>query len=338
MLGKQIGLYMNGQPISRRHAAACGLLALILLAACGPDTRAPQTFVPAEEQATLAEPALTSTLVVEPLARETSTPAPPATPTTPPATVTPQLKQAVTPVNPTPQGARRISPDVLLPGISWGGGGGGGCSPYTPDPTIILIATESDVYHQRETDQVALGGWLTISGCGFPPSEMANYTFRLPDGSVDSNQVAIDEVGGWYVEWWSLPGEPLGEYGFDFASSAGLHTVHFTVYKPTMPVMTGVCRGGEAAMVLTGFAPGEEVLLGRYVYAPEGGFTGNLAGYDYVLIGPDGTAVVNPPPEDAFFVAVGQSAQTFTTYEIDGNEIAEIAYQASVTNALTCLP
>jgi hypothetical protein len=274
--------------------------------------------------------------VVEPPTRETSTPAPPATPTTPPATATPQLKQAVTPAEPTTQAARRISPDVLLPSVSWGGGGGGGCGASDPnDPRIVLTVTEADDRVQWDTDQVPLGGWLTIDGCGFPPSEVATYTFRLPDGSVDSSQVEIDQYGDWSTVWWSLPGEPLGEYGFDFVSSAGLHTVQFTVYSPTMPVMTGACRGGEAALVMTGFVPGEEVLLGRYVYAPEGGFTGNLVDYEYVLVGPDGTVVVNPPPEDAFFVAIGQNVQTFTAYNLDGNDIA---YQASVTSELYCLP
>jgi hypothetical protein len=225
---------------------------------------------------------------------------------------------------------------MLLPGISWGGGGGGGCGISDPNnPKIVLSITEAYGRVQWDTDQVPLGGWLTIFGCGFPPSEIANYTFRLPDGSVDSSQIDIDEYGDWYVEWWSLPGEPLGEYGFDFASSAGLHTVHFTVYNPTMPVMTGACNWVEAALVMTGFTPGEEVLLGRYVYAPEGGFTGDFAGYEYVPIGPDGTAVVNPPPENAYFVAIGQDTQTFTTYDFDGNEIT---YQASVENELVCLP
>jgi hypothetical protein len=338
MKGVQLRLYIVGA--AARRFIVYGLPMLLLLAACRPGAPPPATppFIAAQETVP-PDVILTSSgwegqgVIPTVTMTSTATPAQEITPASKFVEATPTATAGPAAI---PAEGRRISPDMLLPGISWGGGGGGSCSPYIPDPTIILIATESDGYHQIETDQFALGGFLTISGCGFPPSEMATYTFRLPDGSVDSSQVAIDEYGDWYVEWWSLPGEPLGEYGFDFVSSAGLHTVHFTVHSPIMPVMTGACNGVEAALVMTGFVPGEEVLLGRYVYALDGGFAGDLVGYEYVLIGPDGTAVVNPPPEDAFFVAIGQNVQTFTTYDYDADK--EITYQASVTNALTCLP
>jgi hypothetical protein len=327
------------------------IILCLWLAACGGGE--PAARFQSEEAPSVGEPA---EAISEAQGAIATIPPPTATqtqePTTAVETPTPQLNEFATVAAPTPTVAphdtptprptpppktRRISPDVLLPSVSWGGGGGGGCGASDANnPRIILFVTEADERQHLETDQVPLGGWLTIDGCGFPPSEIANYTFRLPDGSVDSSQVNIDEYGDWYVEWWSLPGEPLGEYGFDLVSSAGVHTAHFTVYSPTTPVMTGACRGGQAALVLTGFAPGEEVLLGRYVYTPESGFMGNLVDYVYVLIGSDGTAIVNPPPEDAFFVAIGQNVQTFTTYDYDGDR--EIAYQASVTSELYCEP
>jgi hypothetical protein len=237
---------------------------------------------------------------------------------------------------PTREPTRTVSPDALAPSIGWGGVGGGVlCNLGATSPEIIPFAvTESLELQRQETNQLPLGGMLELQGCGFPPSEVATYAYILPDGQAVTGQLSIDESGFWTSSWWSVPGEPLGEYGFELTSSIGVHPITFTVYAPSIPLIMSQCRTGEWAMtVLTGFAPGEEVLLGRYVLAAGMG-GGPLTDYEYVTIGPDGTAVIYPPPEESLIVAIGQNAQMVTRPSMDWT--SEVTLVASAISEMYC--
>jgi hypothetical protein len=241
-------------------------------------------------------------------------------PTTPPATATPQLKQAVTPVDPTPQGARRIPPDVLLPGISWGGLGGGGvdCPTDLARPEFYITTTGYPGRPDINVNALITGGRAIFEGCGFPPLETATVAFYFPDGRVDSDQIQIDKAGQWEVTWWSLPEEPLGEYIFEFISSTGAYTANFVVFEPPEPEIAFDCSPDQMTILLVGFEPGEEVLLGRYALeANEAGE--NLLGYEYATIGPDGSAMFSRPREDVLMIAIGRNAQPWEFEEQDGN-------------------
>jgi hypothetical protein len=87
----------------------------------------------------------------------------------------------------------------------------------------------------------------------------------------------------------------------------------------------------EMTAVLTGFVPGEEVLLGRYDLSLET-YKGVLAGYDYSRIGPDGTAVATLP-RSPWLVAIGQMLRPAKQF---GEFPTETNYIASAISQLLC--
>jgi hypothetical protein len=214
---------------------------------------------------------------------------------------------------------RAVSPDALAPSIGWGGLGGGGedCPTDLVGPEFYIFATGGGYLPGDADNDLTIGGHVYLSGCAFPALEWASYAFYLPDGRVDSGEILIDEFGYWEVRWWSVPGEPLGEYIFEFYSSLGVHSANFVVFSPTESLISYDCSPYEVTVILIGFQPGEEVLLGRY--ANESG--DNLIDYGYFTIGPDGTAIFTLPREDVLLIAIGQNTRPQLWQDANGNDI-----------------
>jgi hypothetical protein len=168
---------------------------------------------------------------------------------------------------------------------------------------------------------LTIGGHVFLSGCGFPAQELATYAFFLPDGRVVTGETLVDEIGSWEVRWWSVPGEPLGEYRFEFYSSAGVYSAPFVVYDAAGPLVSHDCGSDAVTVALIGFQPGEEALLARYADAP----ANNLLDYGYVTIGPDGSAMVTLPREDVVLIVIGQNAQPMDWYDTNGNDLTVLA-------------
>jgi hypothetical protein len=233
---------------------------------------------------------------------------------------------------PTREPTRAVSPEALLPSLTFAvGGGGGRGSCYGPvDQPLILF---SEMTGPMNPPEVGLGSSIVIWGCGFTPLEIASAVFRRPDGTEESRMVNVKEDGEWAVEWRLLPGIPVGTYAFELSSAVGVYAIAFNVYAPTEPTLDTNCvNDGEMIAVLTGFAPGEEVLLGRYDLSLEL-LQGVLTGYEYATIGSDGTAVVTLP-QSQWLVAVGQITGPV---EFDSEYPSETEFIASAIRELHCV-
>jgi hypothetical protein len=202
---------------------------------------------------------------------------------------------------PPPEPTRAVSPELLLPSLTFALGGGGApgtCYGSVAQPVMMSTVPAS-------ANNTPLGEIVVIWGCGFTPFEIASLVFRRPDGAEASDMVEVDEGGEWAVMWRVLPGTPLGAHTVTLSSSTGIYSLAFEVFAPAEPTLRTDCINEDEVMaILTGFVPGEEVLLGRYDIALDI-LKYVLTGYEYARIGPDGTAVINLPPSH-YLVAIGQ--------------------------------
>jgi hypothetical protein len=290
----------------------CGLLALLLLAACRPDAPAFATPPLTAVVRTVSPDDLLEGIEWQSVGiPQTATPAPEETPAAASVEGTPALEES-----------RRVSPDLLQRSVGWEALGGGveECPTEVAAPEMSLTTSGNDALAD-DSNALTIGGRAYLVGCGFPPLETATATFYLPDGRVESGPVQIDEAGSWSVTWWSLPDEPLGVYRFEFAASVGAFATEFTVYEATQPAITYECGPEQSLVLLAGFADGEEVLLARYVNAPGD----NLLDYEYVTVRSDGTALLTLPLDSALLVVVGQEAQPVQWVDVYGKEVAFVA-------------
>jgi hypothetical protein len=214
-----------------------------------------------------------------------------------------------------------IPSELLLPVITWTGTGGipRPCGDGLRLPEVTMVIPGRDDY------SLSRGGHAYLSGCNFPPLEMGFSNFYLPDGTVDSVQIRIDEEGNWSTRWWSLPGEPLGEYRFEFVSSAGTYTKSFLVRESDLPRITFDCSfyqiNDQIDVLLVGFKPGEDVVLATYSSAP-GSERLTLIGFEFINIGMDGSMTFSRPRDPVYLLAVGKNAQLEVREDSSGNEIA----------------
>jgi hypothetical protein len=326
------------------------LMMLLLLVACGrsePDDEPPALLtipappagavaspptaeIPAKDVATAlawrsegaeptpAQPTAVIATVEPTIAPTQTSAAPVATLPIPPSAVPSAISSPTQPPAAAITPTRAVSPDVLLPSIAFGGmGAGDECPPELTGPQLYFSTTGFIAPSVIESRDLTIGDHVYFEGCGFPPLETAEYTFYLPDGSVVRGSVQIDETGYWQVKRWLMPGMPLGEYAFEFISPAGIFSDRFVLSAAMAPRITFECYPETMAILLVGFEPGEEVLLGRYTTA--GG--DNLAGYEVVAIGPDGAGMVVRPREDLTLIAVGRNPQPAEWMDADGNPV-----------------
>jgi hypothetical protein len=255
------------------------------------------------------------------LTRVTAGGASPSTPTRPPAQATPVPTSTVTPTQ-----LRRVSPEELLPNISWGGWGGGGnradCGDGIANVYLTVYGGSIPQRYSRdyeEGDSVMIGEIVSVHGCDFPAGEQVQVTFLLPDGTSEQGLMSAGTQGSgsdglWSTKWYTVPGEPVGLYRVEIRSASAILLEEFRVVSPAKPIFTVAltCIEDEpvAYGILTGFVPAEEVLIARYSCCGWREEEGNLMDYWYVKVGLDGSAIIQLPNEsDALVLAIGAQRQ-----------------------------
>lgn len=230
---------------------------------------------------------------------------------------------------------RSVSPDELLPFVRWGEWGGGGMRSECGDgiPNVLINPNDggepiNDDYFPSP-DEGVLGMQFIIEGCDFQNGEQVSVTFELPDGNIEetTTKAAEDPTGTWEVIWWSIPGEPFGNYNVIVESTSGVFFESFRVSPPPKPVLIVSCTKYQpkGLVILTGFLPQEEVLIAFYDNSFED--DSNLIDYGYVQIDPDGTAMFESPYTDEVLVAAfGQDRGDRTFFDQSGNEMQVSAY------------
>lgn len=210
---------------------------------------------------------------------------------------------------------RRVSPDQLLAIVNWGGWGAGGSKNDCGDgiPNIYIYPHDGGEPVQ-ETYYSSYGGVVgmrfEVNGCDYPPKEEVDITFILPDGTNDSTKTYANERGGWIAPWLSVPGEPLGKYTVQARSNSGTASDTFSIASASHPLMTISCIEDfpKGNLVLTGFRPNEEVLMGEYGGSDED-FV--LLDHWYEQVGSDGTLITTyKRPSDRLLVVIGQDTVT----------------------------
>lgn len=221
-----------------------------------------------------------------------------------------------------------IDPGLLHDVVGWGGWGAGSdavCQDGVPEVYFKEFngSGPADIYEGDKP--ISPGKYIIVQGCYFPPGEVVTVTYYLPDGTSSSSNWQADVDGYWNSAWWSVPGEPYGEYEVYIESASGSASLFFSVAPAEEPVMTAACdpSSSEGELLLTGFVPGEEILLGWYYYNETQGL-GNLEGYEHYTIEVDGTLALTIPNERILFVAYGSESPHYWVVELYGGEMANV--------------
>jgi hypothetical protein len=222
-----------------------------------------------------------------------------------------------------PTQLRRVSPEELVPNISWGGWGGGGNRADCGDGIANVYLTvyggsipQRDSRDYEEGDSIMIGEIVGVHGCDFPAGEQAQVTFFLSDGTSEQGLISAGTQGSgsdglWSTKWYTVPGEPVGLYRVEIRSASAILHEEFRVVSPSKPVFTIACINYEpvAYGILTGFVPAEEVLIARYSCCGWVEEEVNLMDYWYVKVGLDGSAIIQLPNESALVLAIGAQRQ-----------------------------
>lgn len=281
----------NRKKPSMKHillAARLLILLALLLAACGRAPASPRRSAPEEQDQ--PKPAIPNTSAGElPATRAKQTDLPPA---------------ANQPAE------DKVSPEDLLEIVDWRGWGGNDINAECEDAPELY----STVYYGTRTagtpsrNVIEMGAMFLVNGCVFPPGAIIHLDYYDPDANyVGGIDVAADEGGRWSVVWTSLPDEPLGIYTIEISSSILNATLTFEVIPAEYPLMTTACipNQPEGQLVLSGFQPFEEVLVGRYTYEEISDGSGQLDDYQYVEMDENGVGLANIPVEHYLYTALG---------------------------------
>lgn len=198
------------------------------------------------------------------------------------------------------QDAIDITPQELAPYITWGGWGAGGLSPE------FCLAGKTGMYFNKSTgsanpplaengDDIARGQIISVNGCNYPVNETIQVTFILPNGFIDQSEIVADLNGDWEVAWLSMPDEPLGLYTVQAISNSGSASLLFTVHQPTAPVLKTMCFADRKMIILTGFMPNEQVLLGWYDLLDD--LTGRINETKLIIVDENGSAQLMIPQQ-----------------------------------------
>lgn len=203
-------------------------------------------------------------------------------------------------------GSQGPSPGVLPEEVYWvpAGAGGGAiedCGDGIPN-TYMRVQQWSESWIRLTLDETDMtrGKVLWIEGCDYPPGERISISLLLPGGTEhEFENRTTDEYGNWEANWWSWPGEPMGTYEYRVVSDSGSFEDTVYISESPEPFMLNMkYNESEAYLVLTGFQPGEEILIALY-----GNFSNfnnddyriALLDYWYLTIEQDGTAVTTFP-------------------------------------------
>jgi hypothetical protein len=236
------------------------------------------------------------------------------TPTQRPIQATPMAASTIAPVQPRP-----VSPEELIPNISWGGWGGGGsradCGNGIPNVYLSVyggsIPNPSDVRGYEEGGSVMIGEIVKVHGCDYPAGEQIRATIYLPN-SIHEQFLISSSEDVWSLTWVTIPSDPTGLYEIEIQSTSTILREEFLVILPSKPIFTITCSDDERSAhgILTGFVPTEEVLVARYSCCGWDTEEDNLMDYWYVKVRPDGSLIAELPKEESTILAIGRQRRT----------------------------
>lgn len=108
----------------------------------------------------------------------------------------------------------------------------------------------------------------SIQFCRFAPSQDLAIEIRQPDGTTMQYQNRTNDLGNGEMDWFSVPGEPLGVYTVTATQGPRRATGTFTISAPSAPTVvvfpSSAPPGAEFRVALAGFPPRQRVPLRLY--------------------------------------------------------------------------
>lgn len=209
---------------------------------------------------------------------------------------------------------RSVTPEELVPYISWGawGGAGNAHAPSTGIPTVEFLfdhGSESmpSVHSYDANNPIMLGELFVAWGNNYPPGEPILVTFVFPDDTQEKFLTHASVYGILRFERGIYPSQPTGLYRVSVQSDTAVFLQEFVVVPASKPIFAVSCGNSKTSTLghFSGFAPLEEILIARYAHNDHGGMENNLLDYWYIQTDENGNSLIELPKVNTLVTAMG---------------------------------